>query len=95
MTLTSNFYDNNINYVPSKLGTLIYNEGGSVNLASGYTNTIGFYVAVLGDEGLLKVKLQGKSNYVVLPFFKGWNPVLIEEIDVDAGNTATNVYYGY
>jgi hypothetical protein len=71
-------------------------SGGAVNLESGHSDDEGFYVALAPDatEGVLKVTLLEGTTPVVLPFFKGYsNPVLIKEIHVDGGNTATSVYW--
>lgn len=89
---------------PAKLGKLIDSQGSDINfqisldgglidLASGKTDNNGFYVAVSGDAGLLSVKLMNNDNFVSLPFFSGWNPVLIKEV-ATSGATATQVYWG-
>lgn len=75
--------------------------GGKVDLALGYRDEEGFYLAIeasAGTQGLLKVVLKGDTNntddtVVVLPFFFGWNPILVKEVKVDAGNTAAEVYW--
>jgi hypothetical protein len=86
--------DNNTQNVYPKTGTFIAQSGGAVNLSSGYTNSQGFLVAVAGDDGLLKVKLMNSSGYAIMPFFFGWNPLLVTEIAVYTGNTATSIYWG-
>ena len=74
--------------------------GGLINLANGYQDSQnGFYVSIApsGTEGLLKVVLFGgdMNNPIVLPFYKGFdkNPVLLQAVITDAGNTATVVYW--
>jgi len=90
---------------PQKLGKLIdtngnninfqiSNSGGTINLNSGKTDNNGFYVAVVGDEGILKIRFLGQISYTVLPFFNGWNPTLVTEVAVYSGNTATDIYWG-
>ena len=89
-------YDKNGNVI----GNYISKGGGEVNLATGLVDPEGFFVTIApsGAEGLLKVVLYSDTTEtpVVLPFYKGWekNPILLKKIVVDAGNTATAVYWG-
>jgi len=102
MGLSEEYYNNHTD--PAKLGKLIDPQGSDINfqissngglldLASGKTDTNGFYLAVAGDAGLLSVKLMNNDIYISLPFFTGWNPVLIKEV-ATSGATATEVYWG-
>jgi hypothetical protein len=68
--------------------------GGLVNLNSGFTCNEGCFLAVYGSKGLIKVKLVNSDEVITLPFFVGWNPVMIKEVIGYTGNTATNVYWG-
>jgi len=83
-----------------KMGNHISKTGGLINLSNGYADSDGFYISVApsGTEGLLKVVpfTGDPSNPVVLPFYKGFdkNPVLLQAVVNDAGNTATVVYWG-
>ena len=89
---------------PAKLGKLIDPQGSDINfqissngglldLGVGKSDENGFYIAVAGDAGVLSVKLMNSDNYVSLPFFSGWNPVLVKEV-ANSGATATSVYWG-
>lgn len=75
--------------------SLVSNTGGAVVLATGLSAPKGVYIAVFTTAGTLKVTLPGSSATVVLPFFVGWNPVLVTSIvGGDSANTAVGVYYG-
>lgn len=77
----------------SDIGFQISQGGGEINLSSGHTDDNGFYIAVAGDQGLVNVKLFNDNTYTLLPFFTGWNPVLVKSVS-NSGNTATQVYWG-
>ena len=47
-----------------------------------------------GSEGVLMVTPLGSDTPRLFPFFTGWNPILVKQVHVDAGNVATNVYWG-
>ena len=102
MTLIGEEY--NVHTDPAKLGKLIDPQGndisfqisfngGLLDLASGKTDASGFYLAVAGDAGLINIKLMNSESFVTLPFFSGWNPVLVKEV-ANSGATATQVYWG-
>ena len=77
------------------VATLNIVDSDLINLAAGHTDETGFFVKVAsdGEEGILKVRTFA-DNERVLKFSFGWNPELLKEVIVDAGNTATNVYWG-
>ena len=79
----------------------ISQDGGLVDLAAGHEDQQGFYLTVApgGTEGLLMVSLKGsdpanKPAKRLMPFFFGWNPILITQVWTDAGNTAATIYWG-
>ncbi len=85
----------------SNVADQISNDGGSIILASGKTDNTGkgFYVAVVGDgtttvANILNVKLKNSNIFINLPFYEGWNPLLVTEVKNHTGTTFS-LYWGY
>ena len=91
-------------YLLDKYGNVatlqISKDGGALDLVNGKIDPEGFYIAIdpnTGSEGVLYVKLKNsESNVAVpLPFYKGaFNSVLVKEVTVNVGNTASGCYWG-
>lgn len=71
-------------------------DGNSIDLATGHTDADGFHIVIdpNGSEGVIMVTPLGSDTPRLFPFFTGWNPILVKQVHVDAGNVATNVYWG-
>ncbi|HUX56589.1 MAG TPA: hypothetical protein VMV77_06420 [Bacteroidales bacterium] len=91
-----------INNRNNSLATFNYIDGGAIDLSAGMTddtNTVkakGFFISIApdGTEGLIKVKTLGEPDTErLMPFFYGWNPILITEVVVDDENTAEGAYW--
>ena len=95
----SNIHDNP--QIFSNAADQISNDGGLINLTSGKTDNTGrgFYIAVMGSSGstatanILNVKLKYSNTYINLPFYEGWNPLLVIGLKPYSGSTT--LYWGY
>ncbi len=93
----NNFNDSVQNF--SNATDQIFNDGGLINSSGKTDNTgKGFYIAVAGSGTtstavILNVKLKNKSTFTNLPFYEGWNPLLV--IAVNSYSGSTSLYWGY
>jgi hypothetical protein len=64
-------------------------------VTNGYVDEQGFYVmlAPTATEGLLYAKPWNSSEYKLIPFFLGRNPMLLKGVLPNAGTTATLAYW--
>ena len=91
-----------INSRNNSVATLNLTEGGAIDLATGMTDVVtnvkasGFFISIspAGTEGLIMVKTLGNATPRLMPFFKGWNPIIVTEVVVSGSNTATLPYWG-
>ena len=71
-------------------------NGGLIDLVTnGWTDGDGFYVTLApgATEGLLYVQPWNSSEYKLLPFFLGRNPILVKSVMPNIGTTATLAYW--
>ena len=77
------------NFQTGNGGALVMTVGGILE------DEQGFYIMLApgATQGLLYVKPWNSSEYKLLPFFLGRNPILLKGYKYDAGATATLAYW--